>query len=211
MRWALIAVIAAGLGAMQPAQSAPKQSAPIWAFTMRNIDGKLVKLSRFRGKVLLIVNTASHCGNTPQYSALEELYVKYKSRGLVVLGFPANDFNSQEPGTNQEIKEFCTSTYHVTFPMFSKIVVKGDGQAPLYSYLTSKETDPQFGGDIDWNFAKFIINRKGEIVGRFPAKLKPNSPEVIAAIESQLKPERQASQEQLIRKLGAEDTDRVDW
>jgi glutathione peroxidase len=155
-------------------------------FTMKDIDGKPVNLGRYAGEVLLVTNVASKCGNTPQYAALQKLYDKYKEKGFTVLGFPANEFGGQEPGTEKEIKEFCTSTYKVTFPMFSKVVVKGEGQAPLYKYLTSKETNPKFGGDIEWNFAKFLVNRKGEVIARIPARTSPDSPEVVALIEKAL-------------------------
>jgi glutathione peroxidase len=167
--------------------SYPKvQVAPLLDFTMKDIDGKPVKLARYAGDVILVVNVASFCGNTPQYADLEKMYTKYKDQGFTILAFPANEFGQQEPGTNKEIKEFCTSKYNVTFPVFSKIVVKGEGQHPLYKYLTDKKTDPQFGGDIEWNFAKFLINRKGEIVARFPAKQNPSSPEVVQEVEKQL-------------------------
>jgi len=155
---------------------------PVLNFTMKNIDGKPVKLSKYAGEVILVVNVASFCGNTPQYAGLEKLYAQYRSKGFVVLGFPANEFGKQEPGTNKEIKTFCSTKYQVTFPMFSKIVVKGEGQAPLYKFLTEKETDPAHAGDIEWNFAKFLINRKGEIVARFPARANPLSPEVADVI-----------------------------
>lgn len=165
-------------------------AAPALNFTVTSIDGKPVKLTRYQGQVILIVNVASLCGNTPQYAGLEKVYATYKAKGFTILAFPANDFLHQEPGSNAEIKQFCTSKYHVTFPIFSKIVVKGDGQAPLYHYLTDKATDPKFGGDIDWNFAKFLLNRKGEIVARFPAGEDPLKPEVTRAIEEQLKAHR---------------------
>jgi glutathione peroxidase len=160
--------------------------APVLDFTMKDIDGKPVKLARYQGDVILLINVASLCGNTPQYTDLEKIYEKYKEKGFTILAFPANDFLKQEPGSNKEIKEFCTSKYNVTFPLFSKIVVKGPGQAPLYKYLTDKKTDSQFGGDIDWNFAKFLVNRQGELVARFPAGTDPMKPEVIAAIEKEL-------------------------
>jgi glutathione peroxidase len=166
-----------------------KSTAPatgVYQFTMTNIDGKSVPLSKYRGKVLLIVNTASLCGNTPQYAKLEQLDKTYRKQGLRILGFPANNFHAQEPGDNKQIKEFCTSTYHVTFDMFSKISVKGADQAPLYTYLTDKTTDPKYGGDIEWNFAKFLIGRHGEILNRFPASHDPTSPDVVAAIQSAL-------------------------
>jgi len=161
--------------------------APALNFVVKDIDGNTVNLGRYQGKVVLMVNVASFCGNTPQYASLQTIYEKYKSRGLVILGFPANEFNKQEPGDNKTIKEFCTSKYNVTFPMFSKIVVKGDGIVPLYKYLTDKNTDPRFGGDIDWNFAKFVIDRKGEIVARFKAGADPlKTADITAEIEKQL-------------------------
>lgn len=169
----------------------PKVSVPpALDFTLKSIDGKPVKLARYQGDVILIVNVASKCGNTPQYKSLEALYEKYKDKGFVVLGFPANDFGKQEPGTDKEIAEFCKSTYDVKFPMFSKIVVKGEGQAPLYKFLTDKKTDPDFGGDIEWNFAKFLINRKGEIVARIKAGDDPAKDENVSKIEKLLEEEK---------------------
>jgi glutathione peroxidase len=167
-------------------KAAAANLAPVWQHTAKDIDGKNVNLGRFQGKVALIVNVASKCGNTPQYADLEGLYDKYKDQGLVVLGFPANEFGMQEPGTNAQIKEFCEATYKVKFPMFSKIVVKGEGQDPLYKFLTDKETDPKFAGPIEWNFAKFLVNRKGEIIARIPAGTKPTNAATIALIEKAL-------------------------
>lgn len=155
-------------------------------FKMRDIDGKDVKLKKYKGNVLLVVNTASKCGYTPQYEGLQATYEKYKDRGFSVLGFPANNFGSQEPGTETEIKEFCSTKYKVTFPMFAKISVKGDDQDPLYKFLTSNETNPDFSGDIKWNFSKFLVDRKGKVVARFEPKVKPDSEEVNAAIEKYL-------------------------
>lgn len=155
-------------------------------FKMRDIDGNDVKLDKYKGNVLLIVNTASKCGYTPQYEGLQSTYVKYKDKGFYVLGFPANNFGAQEPGTETEIKEFCTSKYHVTFPMFAKISVKGEDQAPLYKFLTDKTTDPDFAGDITWNFNKFLVDRKGKVVARFSSKDTPESSAVTAAIEKYL-------------------------
>lgn len=163
-----------------------KKVSPFLNHTMNDIDGKAVPLSKYQGKVLLMVNVASRCGLTPQYTPLQALYEKYKGQGLVVLGFPANEFGKQEPGTEAEIKEFCNAKYKVTFPMFSKIVVKGEGQHPLYKQLTDKTTNPKFAGDIEWNFAKFLLNRNGEVIARFPSRVSPDSPEVIAAIEKEL-------------------------
>ncbi|HEY6330845.1 MAG TPA: glutathione peroxidase [Blastocatellia bacterium] len=158
----------------------------IYDFTMKNIDGKQVSLSDFRGHVVLIVNVASRCGFTPQYDALEKLYTKYQPNGFVILGFPANNFMSQEPGTDEEIKNFCSAKYNVTFPMFSKISVKGDDMNPLYKYLTDKSTNPQFGGDIKWNFNKFLVGKNGKIVARFEPAVKPDSDQVVQAIEKAL-------------------------
>ncbi len=156
-------------------------------FKMKDIDGKEVKLKKYKGDVLLIVNTASKCGYTPQYEGLQAIYTKYQAQGFEVLGFPANNFGGQEPGTETEIKEFCESKYKVTFPMFAKISVKGEDQHPLYNFLTAKETNPKFAGDISWNFNKFLVNRKGEVVARFSSKDKPDGETVTQAIEKYLK------------------------
>jgi glutathione peroxidase len=153
---------------------------------MNSIDGQPVSLKSFQGKVVLLVNVASKCGFTPQYTALEALYEKYKSRGLVIVGIPANNFLSQEPGTNEEIKKFCSTKYNVTFPMMAKVSVKGDDQTPLYTFLTGKTTDPQFAGDIKWNFTKFLFDRNGNPVARFEPAVTPDSAQVTAAIESAL-------------------------
>src|SRR6266699_2483748 len=135
-------------------------------FTVQDIDGKDVKLSDYKGKVVLIVNVASKCGFTPQYTGLEALYEKYKDQGFVILGFPANNFGKQEPGSNDQIKEFCASKFSVTFPMMSKISVKGDDIAPLYKFLTS---NGEFAGDIEWNFNKFLVDRNGNVIARYPS------------------------------------------
>lgn len=155
-------------------------------FKVRDIDGNDVKLKKYKGNVVLVVNVASKCGYTPQYEALQATYLKYKDQGFTTLGFPANNFGGQEPGTATEIKEFCESKYKVTFPLFAKISVKGDDQDPLYAFLTKPETNPQFAGDIKWNFSKFLVDRKGNVVARFEPKVKPDSPEVTAAIEKYL-------------------------
>ena len=159
----------------------------IYEFPLKDIDGKDVKLKKYKGTVLLIVNTASKCGYTPQYESLQKIYEKYNAQKFYVLGFPANNFSEQEPGTEKEIKEFCESKYKVTFPMFAKISVKGADQDPLYTFLTGKETNPAFAGDISWNFNKFLVNKKGEIVARFSSKDKPDSEVVTQAIEKYLK------------------------
>ena len=156
----------------------------LYDIPLKDIDGKSTSLKAYQGKVLLIVNVASKCGLTPQYEGLEALYEKYKGKGLVVLGFPCNDFAGQEPGTNDEIKAFCSSKYSVTFPLFDKLHVKGAEQHALYTALTGKESP--FPGDIQWNFGKFLISRDGTIVKRFEPKTKPDDPGVVGAIEAAL-------------------------
>jgi glutathione peroxidase len=143
-------------------------------------------LNQYKGKVVLIVNVASKCGLTGQYEGLEAMYEKYGDQGFVVLGFPANEFKGQEPGTDEEIAEFCKATYGVKFPMFSKIVVKGEGIHPLYQFLTSKETNPKFADDIKWNFEKFLVDRDGNVVKRFSPRVTPESADVVEAIEAEL-------------------------
>jgi len=154
-------------------------------FVVNGIDGKEVKLADYKGKVLLIVNVASKCGKTPQYENLQALNEKYKGKDFVVLGFPANNFGGQEPGTDAEILEFCTSKYEVEFPMFSKVSVKGDDQAPLFTYLTSAE-NPDAQGDIKWNFEKFLIGKDGKLVHRFASGQKPDDADVVAKIDTAL-------------------------
>jgi glutathione peroxidase len=162
------------------------QSKTIYDFTMKSIDGQPVSLGAYSGKVVLLVNVASKCGFTPQYAGLEAVYEKYKDRGLVIVGIPANNFMQQEPGTNEEIKKFCSNKYNVTFPMMSKVSVLGDDKTPLYTFLTSKDTNPQYAGDIKWNFTKFLFDRSGKPVARFEPATTPDSPEVTAAIEAAL-------------------------
>jgi glutathione peroxidase len=162
------------------------QAENIYDFTMKSIDGAPVSMGNYRGKVVLVVNVASKCGFTPQYAALESLYEKYKNKGLVIVGVPANNFMQQEPGTDAEIKTFCTNKYNVSFPMMSKVSVLGDDKAPLYVFLTDQKSDPKFGGDIKWNFTKFLFARNGDALARFEPNVKPDSPEVIAAIEGAL-------------------------
>ncbi|SFS17393.1 glutathione peroxidase [Granulicella pectinivorans] len=159
----------------------------LYSYKLKTIDGEPTSLGTYKGKVLLVVNVASACGYTPQYSALEAVYEKYKDRGLVVVGVPANNFANQESGTEAEIKTFCNRKYHVTFPMMSKVSVAGADQAPLYHYLTDKAANPAVGGEIKWNFTKFLVARNGRPVGRFEPATTPDSPEVIAAIEAELK------------------------
>lgn len=164
-----------------------KTAETIYDFSLKNIDGKQVEMEQYAGKVLLIVNVASRCGYTPQYEGLEAVYRKYQEQGLVILGFPANNFMGQEPGTDAEIKTFCSTKYNVTFPIFSKISVKGVDQHPFYKYLTAEETNPRFAGEVTWNFNKFLVDRTGRIVGRFDAKEKPESEKIIRAIEQALR------------------------
>jgi glutathione peroxidase len=159
----------------------------VHAFTMKNIDGVDVPLSRYRGKVMLIVNVASKCGYTPQYTDLEELNKRYRERGLAVLGFPANNFGLQEPGTDEEIKTFCTTRYNVSFDMFSKISVKGSDQHPLYAYLTSEEANPETAGGVKWNFTKYLVDRNGKVIAKFGSGVKPLSEELVKAVEDALK------------------------
>ena len=159
----------------------------IHEFTLNSIDGQPAPLEQFKGKVVLIVNVASRCGFTPQYAGLEALYNKYKDKGLVVLGFPANNFLWQEPGTNLAIQAFCSTKYHVTFPMFAKVSVKGADKTPLYQFLTDKKANPSTGGEIRWNFTKFLADRNGKVIARFGSKAAPESPELIDAIEAALR------------------------
>ena len=174
------------IGAMLTMATSLFAGSGLYSFTLNSIDGKPAPLADYKGKVVLLVNVASQCGYTPQYTALESIYEKYKDQGFVILGFPANNFGAQEPGTNDEIKTFCTRKYSVKFPMYSKISVKGDDQAPLYAYLT-KETGPGIAGDIKWNFTKFLVDRNGSVVQRFEPAVTPDSKEMTAAIEKQLK------------------------
>lgn len=156
----------------------------IYDFTMKNIVGKPIALKTYKGKVVLVVNVASKCGLTPQYEQLEALNKKYKARGLCILGFPANNFGAQEPGSESEIKQFCTLNYKVSFPMFSKISVKGADIHPLYKYLTS--LPKPLGGEVEWNFGKFLVGKDGTVIARFPATMKPDDPTILAAIEKAL-------------------------
>jgi glutathione peroxidase len=180
-----ILMLAAALPAGVPVRAAGGGSTPasVLDFTMKNIDGKDVPLSAYKGKVLLIVNVASECGYTPQYKGLEALYREFKDRGFVILGFPANNFGAQEPGTDQEIKNFCSTQYDVTFDLFSKISVKGKDQHPLYAFITS---DPAVAGEVRWNFQKYLVGKDGKLIARFPSKVEPLSEEVKGAVEKAL-------------------------
>lgn len=171
----MVAFLALALTSLEPKS--------LYDFKMDSIDGKSVPLKEYKGKVALIVNVASRCGNTPQYEALEKMYKENKDKGFTVLGFPANEFRGQEPGTNAEIKEFCTKEYGVTFPMFSKIVVKGEGIHPLYSWLIAQAP---YHDDVEWNFGKFLVNRQGQVVARFKPGMKPDDPVIVKAIQDEL-------------------------
>jgi glutathione peroxidase len=153
----------------------------IYEFTMNDIDGKPMPLASLKGKAVLFVNVASKCGYTPQYTGLEALYKKYKDRNFVIVGVPANNFGGQEPGTNEEIKQFCSRSYNVSFPMLSKVSVKGSDMTPLYQYFTSAQ-----GGDVKWNFTKFLVGKDGKVASRFEPGVKPDSAELSAAIEKAL-------------------------
>jgi glutathione peroxidase len=179
MRTLLLALLLCGTVAMAGEKS-------IYDYTMNSIDGESASLSKYQGKVVLLVNVASRCGFTPQYTALEKVYEKYKDRGFVIVGIPANNFGGQEPGSNQEIKTFCSTKYSVTFPMMAKVSVKGRDKTPLYQFLTDKSANPQIGGEIQWNFTKFLIGADGHPVARFEPDVTPDSPQVTAAIEKEI-------------------------
>lgn len=183
------ALLASALLTLMAANVQAQQNAPasVHDFTVKDIKGNDVALSTYKGKTLLLVNVASKCGHTPQYESLEKIYRQYSPQGFVILGFPANDFGNQEPGTEEQIAEFCRANYDVTFPLFSKISVKGEQKAPLYQFLTSKDTNPKFAGEIGWNFTKFLVDGDGKVVARFDSGTKPDSPQVTQAIEAELK------------------------
>src|SRR6476620_4269338 len=175
---ALLIVLSAARGLAADSTNAPStQPASPLDFTVQDIDGHTVNLADYKGKAVLIVNVASKCGYTPQYAGLEKLYETYKDRGLVIIGFPANNFKGQEPGTNEQIKQFCTEKYNVTFPMMSKISVKGDDKHPLYQLLTREK------GEVTWNFNKFLVGRDGKLIEHFDSKVKPDDAKLTGAIE----------------------------
>lgn len=201
---AILTAFAAGaLAADKPAADKSEGKAKVTTgplqFKMKDIKGKEVELAEYKGKVVLFVNVASECGFTKQYKGLQELYEKFKDDGLVVVGVPANEFNKQEPGTDEEIAKFCESRYKVTFPMMAKVVVKEKKAAvdaedivkaekitPLYKFLTDKKTNPKFGGDVGWNFEKFLVGRNGEVVGRFKSDVEPLSDKLVDAVKKEL-------------------------
>ena len=155
-------------------------------FKVQDINGKEVDLSQYKGNVVLIINVASKCGNTPQYKGMEAMYKKYAEQGFVILGFPANNYGHQEPGTDAEIKTFCTSKFDVTFPMMSKISTMGDDKAPIFKFLTEKPTAGDFAGEVEWNFTKFLVDRNGSLIARFGNKIKPEDPQVTDEVEKAL-------------------------
>jgi glutathione peroxidase len=184
MKNILNTVLALGLlGVVTTAQAGGPAPKSVHDFTMKRIDGKQQKLSAYKGNVVLVVNVASKCGLTPQYEKLQALYAKYKDKGLRIAAFPANNFGSQEPGTDTEISQFCTLNYKVSFDMFSKISVKGADIHPLYQYLT---TLPKYKGDIAWNFGKFLVDKNGQVIARFEPATDPTAEDVVKAIEAAL-------------------------
>jgi glutathione peroxidase len=186
MALSVILLLLVGVTAVSAEDEKPTTApAGLLGYVVKDIDGKDYDLAQNKGKVVLIVNVASKCGFTPQYEGLEKLYEKYKDQGLVLLAFPANNFKSQEPGTNEQIKEFCTSKYNVTFPMMSKISVKGENQHALYDLLTHK-TPEEFRGEIGWNFTKFLVDRNGNVFARFASKTTPEDEQLVAAVEKAL-------------------------
>ena len=182
---AVVALVAAVTPLMAADKKEDKKMSAL-DFKMTGLDGKEVDLSKYKGKVVLFVNVASNCGYTKQYTGLQALYEKYEKEGLVIIGVPANDFGSQEPGTDEDIAKFCSSKYSVTFPMLSKVSVKGKEITPLYKYLTGKETNEKFEGEVKWNFEKFLVNKKGETIGRYKSSVAPDAEELTKAVKAAL-------------------------
>lgn len=185
-KWLSVVLVAGFVMAVVSGANAEEKAGGPLDFKVKSITGPEVDLGQYKGKVVLIVNVASECGLTPQYEDLQALYDKHQARGLVVLGFPCNQFGKQEPGNDQEIVKFCNDMYKIKFPLFSKIEVNGAGAAPLYQYLTSVETKPQGKGKIGWNFEKFVVGRNGQVVARFAPNVQPDAAEVLAVIEKEL-------------------------
>ena len=184
----VIALLAAADGGCGAGEVGDVADEGLYGIPVTALDGRVTSLAEYRGKAMLIVNAASRCGFTSQYAGLQALFERYRDRGLIVLGFPSNDFLRQEPGTNEEIRQFCTLNYGVTFPMYAKLSVKGKDQHPLYAFLTGKDTNPEFSGRITWNFNKFLVGRDGRVVARFGSRVKPESPKMIQAVEAALGP-----------------------
>jgi glutathione peroxidase len=179
-------ILAAGIFAMSLGTTTAADKPAVLNFTMKLLDGKEVELGKYQSNVVMIVNVASKCGLTPQYKQLQALHKKYVKDGLVILGFPCNQFLHQEPGTSEAIQKFCAINYGVSFPLFAKIEVNGPGACPLYKHLTMLDAKPVGKGKISWNFEKFIIGRNGEVVARFSPRTKPDAPEVVKLIEAEL-------------------------
>src|SRR3954470_9296492 len=158
----------------------------IYDYSLKTIDGAPAPLSSYQGKVVLMVNVASQCGYTPQYAGLEKLYEKYQSKGFVIIGVPANNFGAQEPGSDAEIKTFCSRNYNVTFPMMSKVSVKGTDKTPLYQYLTDASANPKTAGEIKWNITKFLVDKQGNVINRFESAVTPESADLVKAVEAAL-------------------------
>lgn len=185
--WKLLAgVVAMAVSVTAVAVDAKKEAAPALQFKMKTLKGQEVELAKYQGKVILVVNVASACGLTPQYEQLQNLHEKFAGKGLAVLGFPCNQFAKQEPGSEAEIAEFCKSNYGVEFDMFAKVDVNGDGACPLYKHLTGLDAKPKGAGKVSWNFEKFLIDRKGNVIGRFEPKTSPDDPALLKAIEAAL-------------------------
>jgi glutathione peroxidase len=191
LRNKLLTLIA--LAALLPAGEPAKLT--IYSFNLPDIKGKMVAFDQFKGKTLLIVNVASQSSFTPQYAGLETLYEKYKGEGLVVLAFPSNDFGAQEPEPDAKIAEFCEKNYHVTFPLFSKVAVRGDDIIPLFTYLT-QVANPKLKGEVHWNFSKFVVDRKGKLTARFGSDVAPDDPDLVVAVETALKGAEEPAKEE---------------
>ncbi len=183
---AMVMGLAGWLAAAEGDGPTTRPASSVLDLTVQDASGKAVNLSEYRGKVLMLVNVASKCGFTPQYEQLEQIYRKYKDQGFVVLAFPADDFGHQEPGTNEEIQQFCRTKFDVTFPVFGKLVTKGEGKSSLYQFLTSRQTNGEFAGEIGWNFTKFLVSRDGKVVARYPSQVKPDDAKVIGAMEAEI-------------------------
>jgi glutathione peroxidase len=179
-------IACAGIFLGATAMGEDKKVAPALNFSMKTLDGKPVELSKYQGKVVMFVNVASECGLTPQYEQLQALHQKYQSKGLAVVGVPCNQFGMQEPGSSEDIQQFCKKNYGVTFDLLSKVDVNGAEACDLYKHLKGQTTKPKGPGEIGWNFEKFLLNRRGEVVARFDPQTKPDAPEVIKAIETEL-------------------------
>jgi len=181
----LVLATCAGCAQADDKPKEPKLASPL-DYKLQDINDKEVDLAQYKGKVVLLVNVASECGYTPQYKGLQELYDAYKDKGVVVIGIPANEFGRQEPGSNAEILKFCQNTFKVTFPMMAKVVVKGAGKTPLYEYLTGKDSNPDFAGEVGWNFEKFLVGKSGKVVGRYKSSVEPMSDTIVNAIKKEL-------------------------